>query len=83
MNCINCQEVINPLRIKAMPNAKTCVACSTTERVGCHVVISGKTEYSEIQIVDKQTASRLYGMQSRSGFGIAKGVKFQFDSRSN
>jgi hypothetical protein len=46
-------------------------------------VISGKTEYSEIQIVDQETADRLYQMQSRKGFGVANGVKFQFDSRKN
>jgi hypothetical protein len=28
--CIKCKEEINPLRIKALPNAKTCVNCSTT-----------------------------------------------------
>jgi hypothetical protein len=30
MNCIHCKEEINPLRIKALPTAKTCVDCSTT-----------------------------------------------------
>jgi hypothetical protein len=28
--CIKCKEVINPLRLKALPTAKTCVECSTT-----------------------------------------------------
>jgi hypothetical protein len=28
--CIKCKEAINPLRIKALPTAKTCVECSTT-----------------------------------------------------
>ncbi len=28
--CIKCRETINPLRIKALPTAKTCVECSTT-----------------------------------------------------
>ena len=28
--CIKCKEEINPLRIKALPTAKTCVECSTT-----------------------------------------------------
>jgi predicted RNA-binding protein YlxR (DUF448 family) len=28
--CIKCKKVINPLRIKALPTAKTCVECSTT-----------------------------------------------------
>jgi hypothetical protein len=28
--CIKCNQEINPLRIKALPTAKTCVDCSTT-----------------------------------------------------
>lgn len=28
--CIKCKEEINPLRLKALPSAKTCVDCSTT-----------------------------------------------------
>jgi hypothetical protein len=28
--CIRCREEINPLRLKALPTAKTCVECSTT-----------------------------------------------------
>jgi len=28
--CIKCRQEINPLRIKALPSAKTCVECSTT-----------------------------------------------------
>ncbi len=83
MKCIKCSEEINPLRIKALPNTKTCVNCSTTDRVGGHTVISGKNTYSEIQIVDQETAQTLAKMQSRKGFGVATGVKFQFDSRKN
>ena len=28
--CIKCRQEINPLRIKALPTARTCVDCSTT-----------------------------------------------------
>lgn len=28
--CIRCREEINPLHLKALPTAKTCVECSTT-----------------------------------------------------
>ena len=28
--CVYCKQEINPLRIKALPTAKTCVNCSTT-----------------------------------------------------
>lgn len=83
MNCKHCSEPIPPLRLKVLPSTTTCVKCSTTDRVGCHTIISGKNTYSEIQIVDRETADRLYQMQSRSSFGVANGVKFQFDSRKN
>jgi hypothetical protein len=83
MNCSICQNPINPLRIKALPGTKTCVNCSTTEKVGCHVVISGKNTYSEIQIVDQETSAKLRQLQSRKSFGVSSGVKFKFDSRKN
>lgn len=83
MICIKCQSEIPAARLKALPTAKTCVQCSDTSRVACHTVITGKTEYSQIQVVDQETADRLYRMQSRKGFGVANGVKFQFDSRKN
>lgn len=83
MNCINCSNPIPEGRLKCLPTAKTCVSCSTTSKVGCHTVITGKTEYSQIQVVDRETADRLYHMQSRKGFGVANGVKFRFDSRKN
>lgn len=28
--CVKCRQEINPLRLKALPTAKTCVDCSTT-----------------------------------------------------
>jgi translation initiation factor IF-1 len=83
MNCIKCQNPIPQKRIEILPNTKTCVSCSDTKRVAGHPMITGKTEYSQLQIVDQDTADVLYHMQSRKGFGVATGVKFKFDSRKN
>jgi hypothetical protein len=83
MICIKCQSEIPAARIKALPSAKTCVQCSDTSKIGCHTIISGKNTYSEIQLVDRETSANLYRMQSRKGFGVATGVKFQFDSRKS
>jgi hypothetical protein len=83
MNCVKCSNPIPEGRIKALPNTRTCVNCSSTARVGGHTIISGKNTYSEIQIVDQETSERLYQMQSRRGFGVSTGVKFKFDSRTN
>ncbi len=82
-NCKHCNNLISEGRLKILPHTYSCVGCSTTEKVGGHTVISGKNTYSEIQIVDQETASKLAHMQSRKGFGVANGVKFKFDSRSN
>lgn len=83
MICIKCQSQIPEARLRALPSAKTCVQCSDTAKVGGHTIISGKNTYSEIQIVNPETAADLYRMQSRKGFGVATGVKFQFDSRKS
>lgn len=76
MNCIHCNEPIPEGRIKALPNAKTCVKCSETGRVYGFAVVSGKTTYSEIQVVSEQTAQELYTKQDRKG-GVATGVQFK------
>jgi hypothetical protein len=81
--CKHCNNQIPEGRLKILPHTYTCVNCSTTGKVGCHTVISGKNTYSEIQIVDQETAANLARMQSRKGFGVATGVKFKFDSRTN
>jgi hypothetical protein len=78
MKCVKCFNPISEGRIRALPTAKTCVTCSDTARIGCHTVITGKNTYSEIQLVDQETSANLYRMQSRKGFGVATGVKFNF-----
>jgi hypothetical protein len=82
-NCKHCNNQIPEGRLAILPHTQTCVNCSTTQKVGGHTVISGKNTYSEIQIVDQETAQSLAKMQSRSSFGVATGVKFKFDSRKN
>jgi hypothetical protein len=83
MNCIKCTNKIPDGRLKALPNTKICVDCSSTQKVAGHTIISGKTEYSQIQIVDQETAQHMHHLQTRKGFGILTGVKFKFDSRKN
>jgi flavoprotein len=82
-NCKNCKSPIPEGRLAILPFTQTCVNCSTTQKVGGHTIISGKNTYSEVQIVDQETAQNLARMQSRSTFGVASGVKFKFDSRKN
>jgi len=76
MHCIRCQEEIPEMRLKALPSTKTCLNCSSTERVAGFPMITNKTSYSEIQIVSQETANELYLKQDRKG-SIATGVQFK------
>lgn len=70
MDCIKCQKRINPLRIKALPETKTCVNCSTTSRWYVRNVISGKTTYAETEVIkDPEAAKTISNMDRRLGWG--------------
>ena len=67
MNCIKCNETINPLRVKALPGTKTCVNCSSTSRWYVRNVISGKTCYAETEVIkDPEVAKDIAILFSRS-----------------
>jgi len=69
-NCIKCAEEINPLRVKALPETKVCVNCSTTKAWYVRNIISGKTEYAETEIIkDADAASTIRKMDQRVGWG--------------
>ena len=74
--CINCDQLILEGRLKALPRTQTCTLCSTKERVAGHQLITGKTEYSALQIVSVETALMLAQLQNRKGYGVSEGVKF-------
>jgi RNA polymerase-binding transcription factor DksA len=39
--CTHCGQEIHPKRLEILPNAKTCVACSTTQRKAGLTVMKG------------------------------------------
>ncbi|MBD0298242.1 MAG: hypothetical protein ICV84_24095 [Flavisolibacter sp.] len=55
--------------------AKTCLACSSTGRVAGFPLITGKTTYSELQIVNQKTTDELYARQERKSTSPSEGVK--------
>lgn len=83
MNCFKCNNPIPEARIKAIPTTKTCVKCSSVQAVAGFNVVTSKTEYAHLQIVDQETANHMHSLASRSSFGVSRGVKFRFDSRKN
>ena len=80
VNCISCDVVIPEARLKAVPGTKECVKCSTEDKVGVQVIISGKNTYSEVEVIkNKETQKdieRITG-RGRRGFGsmLYKGGK--------
>lgn len=51
MKCIHCKQEINPLRLKALPTAKTCVECSTTGAKKGVVATFGEKDHTWNDIV--------------------------------
>jgi hypothetical protein len=69
MNCNNCGNTINPLRLKALPSTRVCVKCSSQDKWHVRTVISGKTEYCEIEVIkNPETAAYLQSIE-RKGWG--------------
>ena len=70
MKCCKCTKEINPLRLKALPNTRTCVKCSTTSAWYVRNIIAGKTEYAETEIIkDAEAAGTIRKMDQRTGWG--------------
>lgn len=72
MVCCKCFKKINPLRVKALPDTRTCVKCSTTAPVYVRAVITGKTTYSELEVIkDPEAAEKMreWDSKGRTGFG--------------
>ncbi|WP_156026954.1 hypothetical protein [Sporocytophaga myxococcoides] len=51
---------------KGFTKYKTCTECSATARVAGFPIVSGKTTYSELQIVSTEKAEELYQKQNRT-----------------
>lgn len=69
MRCECCNEEIPEGRLKALPKTRTCTACSDTAKVGGFSVISGKTEYCELQVLPAELATKMKKLQNRFSFG--------------
>mgnify|MGYP001207414810 FL=1 len=70
MDCIKCKVVIPAGRLKALPGTKVCVNCSDTQRWYLRNIISGKTTYSEAEIIkDPELAVKMRKMDRRAGWG--------------
>jgi hypothetical protein len=67
MNCISCKEEINPLRLKALPNTKTCVNCSTTSPKRGVIMTYGDKDntWNDISIVDDKEFEQIQRLKKQ------------------
>ena len=76
--CIECGELIPEGRIKALPDTETCILHSNVEKKKGFRVISSKTTYTELEIVDSEHYNRLK-QYDRSHFGATYMKSFNKD----
>jgi len=70
IDCIKCGTEIPKGRLEAIPGTRTCVDCSETKKWYVRPVITGKTTYSETEIIkDPEVAKGLKEMDKRVGWG--------------
>tara|TARA_B110000483_G_C18106371_1_gene507867 strand:+ start:464 stop:679 length:216 start_codon:yes stop_codon:yes gene_type:complete len=56
IKCIKCGNEINPLRVKALPNTRVCINCSTTGAYKAITTTEGKGDhtYNSIKILTSE-----------------------------
>ena len=66
--CTICQEEINPLRVKALPDTKTCVNHSTVGAKRGRILTLGEGDhtYNEIEILDEEVYRKVVALE----FGV-------------
>jgi hypothetical protein len=70
MNCIHCGVEINPLRLKALPGARTCVECSTTGPKKGVVATFGEKDhtYNEVVFLEDDQYEKYLRTQKKAKF---------------
>ncbi len=63
--CTVCGEEINPLRVKALPDTKTCVNHSTVGAKRGRILTLGEGDhtYNEIEILDEETYRKVVAIE--------------------
>jgi hypothetical protein len=73
IKCIKCNNNMPELRFEKY-GYRSCVNCSSVEKVGGVAIANHKTG-NEIQIMPAKDAARLYRLSQRQGYGVCKGMK--------
>lgn len=84
--CVYCKQEINPLRLKALPSAKTCVDCSTTgAKRGVPMMFGEKDHtWTDMVIMDPEDLDRYEAIKKqKSRFDDEEEEEDNFDDWDN
>lgn len=72
--CTVCNQEINPLRIKALPTARTCVECSTETPKRGRILTLGEGDhtYNEIEILSEESYKAVTELELTRGISKKK-----------
>jgi RNA polymerase-binding transcription factor DksA len=76
MDCVKCKETINPLRVKALPNTRVCVKCSSVERVSGFMSWEHKTAPT-LNICTQEQAEQVRQQTKRVGQSPIAGIRMR------
>lgn len=74
MDCIKCNSEINPLRLKALPNTRVCVNCSSESALSGFMSFDHKTAPT-LNICSSETLEKINAMSKRKGTGVLTYMK--------
>lgn len=68
--CIKCKGEIPEGRLKALPGATTCVACSSSRMKRAVTIVGGEREdtYNDLIIMEAEEYEYIFGRDQGSGF---------------
>jgi hypothetical protein len=82
--CIHCGQEIHPKRLEILPNAKTCVACSTTQRKAGLTVMKGTGDHTWIETIpmEHDDYQKIINAEKKA-YGKPSNDQFEEDENEN
>ena len=77
VQCVRCKEAIPEGRLKALPNATTCVNCSSSKMKRSITVTKGEGEdtFNDLIIMDHEVYEHIFGKETSSTFNFPEDLE--------
>jgi hypothetical protein len=83
--CKSCGEQIHPKRIEIIPNATSCVPCSTTEKRGAVTVMKGEGDHTWVETVfmEREDYNKYMEQEGKIKKIVASATKAEYQDYDN